>query len=212
MTRLSSVSPATRTRRWRSSSLCAAGGLGGCQHGRPPGNSATSAADLFQIVAEMFGESGSLWSARRPRLRQAVGRATGVGVGRDPRRPPARPPTVRCRWRSPRCVMGVLAVAIVPRLGRRSTRNSWRVAGILLLGRLCRLPLRRSSRFDDSNTTAWAVFALMGDSGRGGRLRDRGGRRVVARGDRRRHRCRRSGVGGEVRAGQSGKPNILTTP
>jgi K+ transporter len=57
-------------------------------------------------------------------------------------------------------VMGVLALTIMYGWGDVDAKL-WRVAGILLLV-VYVAAAQANSRLDDSSTTAWAVFALMG--------------------------------------------------
>ena len=116
------------------------------------------AVDLFQIVPEMFGDFGSLWLLAAT-ISQAVA-ALLVLVWGATRvvRPPATDSPVPLAVTA--VVMGVLALAMANGWGDAAAKL-WGVASILLLV-VYVAAAQANSRLDDSSTTAWAVFALMG--------------------------------------------------
>ncbi len=152
------------------------------------------AADLVLVAAQMFGDAGSVWLLAAT-VAQAVAALLVLvwGAMRVVRRPATVSPVPLA---TTAVVMALLVLAISFDWGDASAKL-WGVAGILLLV-VYVAAAQANSRLDDSNTTAWAVFALMGVVAGGGRLLDGCQRRLVAARDRHRHCCGRSSVGAEV--------------
>ena len=116
------------------------------------------AADLFQVVTQMFSESGGLWLFGAT-VAQAVAALLVLvwGATRVIRTPASDSPMPLAVTA---IVMGVLAMAMAGGWGDAAAKL-WGVAGILLLV-VYVAAAQANSRLDDSSTTAWAVFALMG--------------------------------------------------
>ena len=117
-----------------------------------------SAADLIQIVSEMFGDFGGSWLLVAS-ISQAVAALLVLvwGATRVVRKPATDSPVPLA---VSAVVMGVLALTIMYGWGDVDAKL-WNVAGILLLV-VYVAAAQANSRLDDSSTTAWAVFALMG--------------------------------------------------
>jgi hypothetical protein len=116
------------------------------------------AADLVIIAAQMFGDTGNLWLLAAT-IAQAVTALLVLiwGAARV-----VRPPVTGSSLPSAVTagVMALLVLAISFGWGDAAAKL-WGVAGILLLV-VYVAAAQANSRLDDSNTTAWAVFALMG--------------------------------------------------
>jgi hypothetical protein len=117
-----------------------------------------SAADLFQISTEMFGDLGGFWLLAAS-ISQAVAALLVLvwGATRVVRKPATDSPVPMV---VSAVVMGVLALTIMYGWGDADAKL-WNVAGILLLV-VYVAAAQANSRLDNSSTTAWAVFALMG--------------------------------------------------
>lgn len=116
------------------------------------------AADLVLIATEMFGKPGGLWL-----LAAAIAPAVAAllvliwGATRVVSRPGAASPV-------PLAVTAAATIAltlVVSSGWGDAAAKLWGVAGILLLV-VYLLAAQANSRLDDSSTTAWAFFALMG--------------------------------------------------
>jgi len=116
------------------------------------------AADLVQIVPEMFGDSGSLWLLAATISQGVAALLVLVWGATRVVRPPATDSPVPLTVTA--FVMGVLALAMAYGWGDAAAKF-WGVASILLLV-VYVAAAQANSRLDDSSTTAWAVFALMG--------------------------------------------------
>ena len=116
------------------------------------------AVDLFQVVTQMFSESGGLWLFGAM-VAQAVAALLVLvwGATRVIRTPASDSPMPLAVTA---IAMGVLAMAMAGGWGDAAAKL-WGVAGILLLI-VYVAAAQANSRLDDSSTTAWAVFALMG--------------------------------------------------
>ena len=116
------------------------------------------AVDLFQVVTQMFSESGGLWLFCAT-VAQAVAALLVLvwGATRVIRTPASDSPMPLAVTA---IAMGVLAMAMAGGWGDAAAKL-WGVAGILLLI-VYVAAAQANSRLDDSSTTAWAVFALMG--------------------------------------------------
>ena len=116
------------------------------------------AVDLFQIAFQMFSESGGLWLVGAT-VAQAVAALLVLvwGATRVIRTPASDSPMPLAVTA---IAMGVLAMAMAGGWGDAAAKL-WGVAGILLLI-VYVAAAQANSRLDDSSTTAWAVFALMG--------------------------------------------------
>jgi hypothetical protein len=116
------------------------------------------AADLVMVAAQMFGDAGSQWLLAAT-IAQAVA-ALLVLVWGATRvvRPPVTGSPVPLAMTA--IVMVLLVLAISFDWGGAAAKL-WGVAGILLLV-VYAAAAQANSRLDDSNTTAWAMFALMG--------------------------------------------------
>jgi hypothetical protein len=116
------------------------------------------AADLVIIAAQMFGDTGNLWLLAAT-IAQAVTALLVLiwGAARV-----VRPPVTGSSLPSAVTagVMALLVLAMSFGWGDAAAKL-WGVAGILLLV-VYVAAAQANSRLDDSNTTAWAVFALMG--------------------------------------------------
>ena len=166
------------------------------------------AVDLFQIAAEMFGDSGGLWLLAAT-IATGGRRPAGVGVGRDPRHPPARLRQPDAVGRHRDCD-GRAGDGDGRRLGRRRGETLGR-RGHPVVGRLCRC---RSGEFTFGRFQHDSVGSLRadGDSGRSDVFltgADVGwwpvaiaAVIVVAA----------AAWAAKIRAGQSGRPNSLMTP
>lgn len=116
------------------------------------------AADLVLIVTEMFGDSGTLWLLAAT-ITQAVAALLVVVWGATRVIRPAdgyspMPLVITT------VAIGVLGLVIAADWLDAGTKF-WGVAGVLLLI-VYVLAAQANSRLDDSSTTAWALFALMG--------------------------------------------------
>jgi hypothetical protein len=116
------------------------------------------AADLIPVAAQMFGDAGGQWLLAAT-IAQAVAALLMLvwGAMRVVRRPATVSPVPLAMTA---VVMVLLVLAISFDWGGVSAKL-WGVAGILLLV-VYAAAAQANSRLDDSNTTAWAVFALMG--------------------------------------------------
>jgi hypothetical protein len=116
------------------------------------------AADLVIIATQMFGDSANLWLLAAT-IAQAIAALLVLiwGATRvvQPLVTGGQLPLAMAA-----VVTALLALAISSNLGHAAPRL-WGVAGILLLV-VYVAAAQANSRLDDSNTTAWAVFALMG--------------------------------------------------
>jgi hypothetical protein len=116
------------------------------------------AADLVIIATQMFGDSANLWLLAAT-IAQAIAALLVLiwGATRvvQPLVTGSQLPLAMTA-----VVTALLALAISSNLGHAAPRL-WGVAGILLLV-VYVAAAQANSRLDDSNTTAWAVFALMG--------------------------------------------------
>jgi hypothetical protein len=122
------------------------------------GESSYDAGDLAQIAPEMFGETGTLVFLAAM-IAQAIAALLVLvwGSTRVVRRPFSDSP-----WPlvMSAVVMAVLVLAMSSGWGDVANKF-WGVAGILLLI-IYVAATQVNSRLDDSSTTAWALFALMG--------------------------------------------------
>jgi hypothetical protein len=116
------------------------------------------AGNLVMVAAQMFGDAGSQWLLAAT-VAQAVAALLVLvwGAMRIVRRPATVSPVPLA---TTAVVMALLVLAISFDWGDASAKL-WGVAGILLLV-VYVAAAQANSRLDDSNTTAWAVFALMG--------------------------------------------------
>jgi hypothetical protein len=116
------------------------------------------AADLVMVAAQMFGDAGSSWLLAAT-VAQAVAAVLVLvwGATRVVRRPVTHSPVPLAITT---VVMALVVLAISFDLGGASAKL-WGVAGILLLV-VYAAAAQANSRLDDSNTTAWAFFAVMG--------------------------------------------------
>ena len=116
------------------------------------------AGNLVMVAAQMFGDAGSQWLLAAT-VAQAVAALLVLvwGAMRIVRRPATVSPVPLA---TTVVAMALLVLAISFDWGGASA-ILWGVAGILLLV-VYVAAAQANSRLDDSNTTAWAVFALMG--------------------------------------------------
>ncbi len=116
------------------------------------------AGNLVMVAAQMFGNAGSQWLLAAT-IAQAVAALLVLvwGATHVVRRPVTVSPVPLA---TTAVVMALLVLAISFDWGDASAKL-WSVAGILLLV-VYVAAAHANSRLDDSNTTAWAVFALMG--------------------------------------------------
>jgi hypothetical protein len=116
------------------------------------------AGNLVMVAAQMFGDAGSQWLLAAT-VAQAVAALLVLvwGAMRIVRRPATVSPVPLA---TTAVVMALLVLAISFDWGDASAKL-WGVAGILLLV-VYVAAAQANSRLDDSNTTAWAMFALMG--------------------------------------------------
>jgi len=116
------------------------------------------AGNLVMVAAQMFGDAGSQWLLAAT-VAQAVAALLVLvwGAMRIVRRPATVSPVPLA---TTVVAMALLVLAISFDWGGASAKL-WGVAGILLLV-VYVAAAQANSRLDDSNTTAWAVFALMG--------------------------------------------------
>jgi hypothetical protein len=116
------------------------------------------AVDLVLIASEMFGGAGSLWLLAAT-IAQAVAALLVLVWGATR---VVRPPAAGSLWplAVTAVVIGPLALAVSSGWIDAAAKL-WGVAGILLLV-VYVLAAQSNSRLDESDTTWWALFALMG--------------------------------------------------
>jgi hypothetical protein len=116
------------------------------------------AADFVEITGEMFGEPGQLWLLAATIAQGIAALLVLVWGATRVIRPPATDSPAPLAVTA--VVMGVLALTMAYGWGDAAAKL-WGVAGILLVV-VYVAAAQANSRLDDSSTTAWAVFALMG--------------------------------------------------
>jgi hypothetical protein len=116
------------------------------------------AADLVMVAAQMFGDAGSQWLLAATVAQAVAALLVLVWGATRVVRPPVTGSPVPLALTA--VVMALVVLAISFDWGGASAKL-WGVAGILLLV-VYAAAAQANSRLDDSNTTAWAFFAVMG--------------------------------------------------
>jgi hypothetical protein len=116
------------------------------------------AANLVMVAAQMFGDAGSQWLLAATVAQAVAALLVLVWGATRVVRPPVTGSPVPLAITA--VVMALVVLAISFDWGGASAKL-WGVAGILLLV-VYAAAAQANSRLDDSNTTAWAFFAVMG--------------------------------------------------